>query len=144
MLFVFSCPSSSRPTLVTNLLTVMYIHCSGFKAFQPSRPNQNLAKLRGIMRKHDLTNKKTTTKTKTKRKTKTKTETKTMAMKMINTFREHLQRAIFETLDLWDIWSESWEKTTWSTKNNDKDNDNDKYKEQSLWLKRSLVKKQVG
>ena len=35
--------------MVTNLLTVMYIHCSGFKAFQPSRPNQNLAKLIGVM-----------------------------------------------------------------------------------------------
>ena len=42
------------------------IDCYGFKAFQPSRPNQNLAKLRGVMRKHDLTNKKTTTKTNTK------------------------------------------------------------------------------
>ena len=67
-----------------------------------SLPDQthNLANLIGVMRKHDLTNKKTTTKTKTKRKTKTKTETKTMAMKMINTFREHLQRAISETFDL--------------------------------------------
>ena len=75
-----------------------------------SLPDQthNLANLIGVMRKHDLTNKKTTTKTKTKRKTKTKTETKTMAktktvtmtMKMTNTFREHLQRAISETFDL--------------------------------------------
>ena len=59
------------------------------------------------MRKHDLTNKKTTTKTKTK------TMTKTMAM--TNTFREHLQRAIFETFDLWGIWSEYSENMTWPT-----------------------------
>ena len=39
------------------------------------------------MRKHDLTSKKTTTKTSTMTMTKTKT--------MTNTFREHLQRAIF-------------------------------------------------
>jgi len=38
--------------------------------------------------------------------TKTKTMTKTMTTK--NTFREHLQRAIPETCDLWDIWSEWW------------------------------------
>ena len=44
------------------------------------------------MRKHNLINKKTTTKTNT----------------MTNTFREHLQRAILETCDLWDIWSEWW------------------------------------
>ena len=42
------------------------------------------------MRKHDLTNKKTTANTKTKTMTKT----------MTNTFREHLQRAISETFDL--------------------------------------------
>ena len=73
----FSCPTSSRPTLVTDSLT----HCVGFKAFRPSRPNQNLAKFMGAMRKHELPNKKTTTKTKTK------------TMTMINTFRKHLQRA---------------------------------------------------
>ena len=33
---IFSCPSSSRPTLVTDWL---FCHCVGFKAFQPSRPN---------------------------------------------------------------------------------------------------------
>ena len=44
------------------------------------------------MRRHDVTNKKTMTKTKT--------------MIKSNTFREHLQRAIIETCDLWDIWSE--------------------------------------
>ena len=65
-----------------------HIGCVGFKAFQPSRPNQNLAKLMGVLRKHDLTNKKTATKTKTK------------TMKMTNTFREHLKRAISETFDL--------------------------------------------
>ena len=46
----------------------------------------------GVMRRHDLTNKKTMTKTKTKTKTKTMTKT--------NTFREHLQRAMLETCDL--------------------------------------------
>ena len=64
----------------------LFCPCIGFKAFQPSRPNQNLAKLMGVMKKHDLTNKNTTTKTNAK--------TKTM------TFREYLQRAIFETFDL--------------------------------------------
>ena len=88
---IFSCPSSSRPTLVTDWL---FCHCIGFKAFRPFRPNQNPAKLIGVIRKHDLTNKKTTTKTNTKT--------------MTNTFREHLQRAIFETFDLWDVWSEWW------------------------------------
>ena len=52
--------------MVTDSLT----DCVGFKAFQPSRPNQNLAKLMGVMKKHDLTNKKTTTKTNTKDKDK--------------------------------------------------------------------------
>ena len=47
---------------------------------KPSRANPNLAKLMRVMKKHDLTSKKTKTKT--------------------NTFREHLQRAIFETFDL--------------------------------------------
>ena len=45
---------------------------------------------------------------------KTKTITKTMTM--TNTFKEHLQRAIFETFGLWDIWSERWENMTWPTK----------------------------
>ena len=45
-----------------------------------------------VMRRQDLTNKKTMTKTKTKTKTKTMTKT--------NTFREHLQGVIFETCDL--------------------------------------------
>lgn len=46
-----------------------------------------------VVRKQDLTNKKTMTKTIT----------------MTNTFGEQLQKAIFETFDLWDIWSE-WKK----------------------------------
>ena len=45
-----------------------------------------------VMRRHDLTQKKTVTKTNTKTKT--------------NIFREHIQRAILETWDLWDIWLE--------------------------------------
>ena len=77
---IFSYPSTSRPTLVNG--------CSGILAVLDSKPSSlpdqthNLANLIGVMRKHDLTNKKTTTKTKTKTKT----------MKMTNTFREHLQR----------------------------------------------------
>ena len=35
---------------------------------------------------------------------------------MTNTFREHLQRAIFDTFELWDIWSEWWGNMTWPTK----------------------------
>ena len=50
--------------------------------------------------------KKTMTKTKTNTKTKTKT----------NTFREHLQKAILETFDHWDIWSEWWGDIAWPTK----------------------------
>ena len=61
----------SRPTLACHCST----HCSGFKAFQPSRLNPKLAILMGVMRKHDLTNKKT----------KTKANTKTMTM--TNTFK---------------------------------------------------------
>ena len=56
----FSCPSSSRPTLVTYSINQSLFHW--FKAFQPSRANPNLAKLMGVMKKHDLTNKNTTTK----------------------------------------------------------------------------------
>ena len=41
-----------------------------------------------VMRRHDVTNKKTMTKTNTKTNTKTKTMTKTKT----NTFREYLQR----------------------------------------------------
>ena len=33
-----------------------------------------------------------------------------------NTFREHLQRAILDTCDLWDIWSEWWGYMTWPKK----------------------------
>ena len=32
------------------------------------------------------------------------------------TFREHPQRAILETCDLWDIWSEWWGDMTWPKK----------------------------
>ena len=38
--------------------------------------------------------------------TMTKTNTKTITK--TNTFREHLQRAILETCDLWDIWLKRW------------------------------------
>ena len=47
---------------------------------------------------------------------KTTTNTNTKTMTMTNTFKEHLQRAIFETFGLWDIWSERWENMTWPTK----------------------------
>ena len=50
------------------------------------------------------------------KKTMTKTNTKTKTMTKTNTFREHLQRAILETCDLWDIWSEWWGDMTWPTK----------------------------
>ena len=49
-----------------------------------------------VMRRHDLTNKKTMTKTLTMTKTKTTTKTKTMT----KTFREHPQRVILDTYDL--------------------------------------------
>ena len=58
----------------------------------------------------DMTRPKKKTITKTKTKTKTKTLTKT------NTFREHLQRAIPETCDLWDISLEWWVDMTWPKK----------------------------
>ena len=34
-------------------------------------------------------------------------------MTKTNTFREHIQRAILETRDHWDIWSEWWEDMIW-------------------------------
>ena len=40
-------------------LSLLCIVCYGFKTFRPSRPNRNLAKLMGVMKKHDVTNKKT-------------------------------------------------------------------------------------
>ena len=80
--------------------------------------------------------------------TKTKTKTKT------NTFREHTQRAILETCDLWDIWSERWGDMTWPKKYNDKykykdkDKDKDKYilrthsksDPRNLWPLRHLIR----
>ena len=49
-----------------------------------------------------------------------------------NTFKEHIQGAISETSDHWDIWSEWWWDMTWPKKDDDKDkykdNDNDKDK----------------
>ena len=47
-----------------------------------------------VMRRHDLTNKKTMTMTKTN------TKTMTMTMTIINTFGEHPQLATPETFDL--------------------------------------------
>ena len=59
-----------------------------------------------VIRRHNLT----------KKTTKTNTQTKTMTMTKTNTFREPLQRAIIETCELWDIWSEWWGDMTWPTK----------------------------
>ena len=59
-----------------------------------------------VMRRQDITTKKTMTKTNTNTKTMTKT----------NTFREHLQRAILETYDIWDIWLEWWGDMNWPKK----------------------------
>ena len=39
------------------------------------------------------------------------------------------QRAILDTCDLWDIWSEWWGDMTWPKKDNDKDKDKDKDKD---------------
>ena len=50
-------------------------------------------------------------------------------MTKTNTFREHFQRAILETYDLWDIWSEWWGHMTWPKKDNDKDKYKDKDKD---------------
>ena len=83
--------------------------------------------IRVIMR-HDLTKKKIMTRTNTKTKTMTKT----------NTFREHIQRVIIETCDLWDLWSEWLWDITWPKKDHEKDkykgkdNDNDKDKDKYI------------
>jgi len=50
------------------------------------------------------------------KKRRTKTNTKTKTMTKTNTIREPCQRAILETCDLWDIWSEWWEDLTWPKK----------------------------
>jgi len=61
------------------------------------------------------------------------TKTKTKTMTKTNTFREHSQREIIETCDLWDIWSEWLWDIFWPKKDHekdkykDKDNDKDKY-----------------
>ena len=59
----------------------------------------------------------------------TKTNTKTKTMTKINTFREHLQRAVPQTCDLCDILQERWGDMKWQKKDNDKDKykDKDKY-----------------
>ena len=69
----------------------------------------------------------------------TKTNTKTMTK--TNIFREHLQRTILETCDLWDICSEWWEDTTWPKKiDKDKDQDNDKDKDKDKDILRTPPK----
>ena len=60
-------------------------------------------------------------------------------MTKTNASREHLQRAIPGTCDLWDIWSEWWGDMTWPKKDNDndkyenKDNDKDKLVTFDIW-----------
>ena len=111
--------NSSIGDLVTHQLT----HFTDWYTKSNPRDLWPLRHLIGVIRRHELTKKKTMTKTKTETKTMTKT----------NTFREHLQRATLDTFDLWDIWSEQWRDMTWPKKDIDKgkdkhnDNDNDKY-----------------
>ena len=93
---IFSCPSSCRPTLVTDSLTYsLFCHCVGFKAFQPSGlPDQTEILQNWWKSWRNMT-------------WPTKTNAKTKTMTMTN---------FFETFDLWDIWSEWWENMTWPTK----------------------------
>ena len=80
------------PTLVILMHIDSLLWIQSLPDFQ-TKPNQtNLAKLMGVIKKHDLANKNTTTKTNAKTKTKT--------MTMTISFREYLQNAIFETFDL--------------------------------------------
>ena len=119
-------------------------HCHCWKTL-PKSTLRDLWPLRHVirvMRRHDLTNKKTMTKTMTMTMTMTIGEhpqiatpetfdlwdiwsewwedmtwpKKTMTMTKTNTFGEHVQRVILENCDLWDIWSECWGHTTWSKK----------------------------
>ena len=53
-------------------------------------------------------------------------------MTMKNTFREHLQRAIFENFDLWDI-VQSDEKL-WSDQQKDNNKDEDKYNDDNKYI----------
>ena len=123
-IFIFSCPSSSRPTLVTHLLTNCFVIVLDSKPSSlpdqtPTSQNWCDGGLEKIWPNQKKDNDKENIRTKAK------------TMKMTNTFWEHLQRAISETFDLWDISSEWWENMTWPTKrqwqNKDKDNNNDKY-----------------
>ena len=91
--FLAALAALGLPWSLTYLLTVTFIVLDSKPSSLPDqtgnltklRGDRNLAKLMGVMRKHELPNKKTTTKTNTKT--------------MTNTFREHLQRAIFGTFD---------------------------------------------
>ena len=82
-IYVFFLAALAALCLPLSSVIVMHIGCVGFKAFQPSRPNRNLAKLMRVTKKHDLTNKNT----------RIKTNAKTKTMTMTITFREYLQRA---------------------------------------------------
>ena len=46
----------------------------------------------------------------------TETNTNMKTMTKTNALRKHLQRAILETCNLWDIWSDWWGNMTWPTK----------------------------
>ena len=119
-LLYFSCPD--RVCQRDQCETLSLTHFWFWNTQRDPRHLWTFGHLLRVMRKHDLTNKKT------------KTKTKTMTMKITTTFREHLQRAISETFDLWlkgfEAFHHSDEKT-WpeQQKDNDKDNnkDNDKY-----------------
>ena len=75
------------------LFTERFMHSTKILRERQSHRSQQISWLNTFKeRKHDLNNKKTTTKTNTKA--------------MTNAFREHLQCAIFETCDLWDICSD--------------------------------------
>ena len=91
------------------LFTERFMHSTKILRERQSHRSQQISWLNTFKeRKHDLNNKKTTTKTNTKA--------------MTNAFREHLQCAIFETCDLWDICSDkTWltnKKTNTQTKTN--------------------------
>ena len=113
---------SSIPTPVTTSLTTRTFY------FLTSKSDpRDLWPLRHMIRvimRHDLT----------KRNIMTKTNTKTKTMTKTNTFREHLQRAILETFDLWDIRSEWWGDMAWPKKDNDKDKDKDKDNDRDKYI----------
>ena len=103
---VFSCTADSS---IGDLVTHSLSEWGTFLKTQQQSDPRDLRPLRHLIRmisRHDLTKKKTMTKTKAKTKTITKT----------NTIGKNFQKAIQETCDLWNIWSEWWEDLTWPKK----------------------------